>query len=59
MPDYKEMYLTIMRAANKALELNQQAAQHIICAQQKAEEIFIEADDVPLSLVPPHSEEQE
>ncbi len=34
MPDYKEMYLTIMRAANKALILNQEAIEHIIYAQQ-------------------------
>lgn len=32
MPDYKEMYLTIMRATNKALKLNQEAMEHIIIA---------------------------
>lgn len=35
MPDYKEMYLTITRAANKALKLNQEAMEHIITAQQQ------------------------
>ena len=59
MANYKEMYLTIMRAANKALELNQQAAQQIICAQQKAEEMYIEAEDTPLFIVPPNPDKQE
>lgn len=58
MPDYKEMYLTVTRAANKALELNQKAAECIIAAQRKAEELYIEADDAPLCIVPPNSDEQ-
>lgn len=58
MPDYKEMYLTIVRAAEKALRLNQEAAQHIIAAQQKADEMYIEADDTPLRIVPSKSEEE-
>ncbi|MDD3229738.1 MAG: hypothetical protein PHE09_11035 [Oscillospiraceae bacterium] len=59
MPDYKEMYLTMMRAANKALKLNQEAIEHIISAQQQTEEMYIEADDTPLSILPPNMEIQE
>lgn len=59
MPDYKEMYLTVMRAANEALKLNQEAMEHIITAQQKTEEMFIEADDTPLLIVPPNPSEKE
>lgn len=59
MPDYKEMYLIITRAANKALKLNQEAMEYIITAQQQAEEMYIEADDTPLSILPPNPEKQE
>lgn len=58
MPDYKEMYLTIMRAANKVLELNQEATKHIIKAQQKAEKIYLEADDTPLYILPQTHEKE-
>lgn len=57
MPDYKEMYLTIMRAANKAVQLNQEALKHLITAQQQAEDMYIEADDTPLFLAPTNREE--
>ena len=59
MPDYKEMYLTIMRAADKALKLNQEAMEYIITAQQQAENMYIEADDTPLSLHSPNPNKQE
>lgn len=59
MPDYKEMYLTIMRAANKALMLNQEAAEHIITAQRQAEDLYVQADDAPLTIVPTNAKEQE
>lgn len=52
MPDYKEMYLTIVRAANKSLKLNQEAMAHIIAAQQQAEDMYIEADDTPMYILP-------
>ncbi|MGC6175173.1 hypothetical protein [Lacrimispora sp. 38-1] len=58
MPDYKEMYLTMMKAANKALKLNQEAIEHIIYAQQKAENMYIEADETPLSILPSTPGEQ-
>lgn len=59
MPDYKEMYLTIARAANKALKLNQEAIDHIITAQQQAEDMYIQANDTPLSILSPNSDKQE
>lgn len=58
MPDYKEMYLTMMRAADKALELNQEAAKHIIEAQKKADELYIEAEDTPLQIFPQTPEKE-
>lgn len=58
MPDYKEMCLTITRAANKALELNQEAMEYIITAQQQAEDMYIEVDDTPLSIIPPETYKQ-
>ena len=38
MPDYKEMYLTMMRAAEEAIRL-------LIEAQQKSEELYLSAAD--------------
>lgn len=38
MPDYKEMYLTMCRASEEALNT-------IIAAQRKCEEIYISSED--------------
>ncbi len=38
MPDYKEMYLIMMRAAEQAQNV-------LIEAQRKCEELYVEADD--------------
>ena len=38
MPDYKEMYLTICRASEEALNT-------IIAAQQKCEEMYLSSED--------------
>lgn len=38
MPDYKEMYLIMVCAAEQAQNI-------LIAAQQKCEEMYIEADD--------------
>ena len=45
MPDYKEMYLTMVRASEKALRLSEEAAQVIIEAQQKCEELYLAGKD--------------
>lgn len=39
MPDYKELYLTLFRASNEAIEL-------LISAQQKCEELYC-SESVP------------
>ena len=39
MPDYKEMYLTMCRASEEALNT-------IIAAQRKCEEIYISSEDI-------------
>ena len=38
MPDYKEMYLIMVRAAEKAQDI-------LIEAQRQCEELYVEADD--------------
>ena len=37
MPDYKEMYLTLIRASEEALDI-------LIAAQRKCEEMYLSAD---------------
>lgn len=44
MPDYKEMYLTLFRATEKAANI-------LIEAQQKCEELYISAEDTEPKLV--------
>lgn len=41
MPDYKEMYLTMVRASEKALRQMEEASQILIAAQQKCEELYL------------------
>lgn len=38
MPDYKEMYLTMIRASEKAITT-------LVEAQKKCEELYLEGDD--------------
>ena len=38
MPDYKEMYLTMIRASEKAINT-------LVEAQKKCEEMYLEGDD--------------
>ncbi len=49
MPDYKEMYLKMVRATEEAIKI-------LITAQQECEEMYINADDTPLELFPPKKE---
>ena len=46
MPDYKEMYLTIFRASEQAINL-------LIAAQQKCEEHCISSPESELTVIPP------
>ena len=50
MPDYQEMYLIMMRAAEKAIRI-------LIDAQQKCEELAM-ADDNPLITFPETSDDK-
>jgi len=45
IPDYKEMYIIMVRAANDAVENHEKADQILIEAMQKCEEMYISADD--------------
>jgi len=43
--DYKEMYLTMVRAARDAEEMHRRADQILIEAMQKCEEMYISAEE--------------
>ena len=45
MPDYKELYLTMVRASEQAIRI-------LIEAQQECEERYVSDDDAPLILFP-------
>ena len=45
MPDYKEMYLTLMRETEKAIRI-------LVQAQQRCEELYCCDDDSDLQLFP-------
>lgn len=45
MPDYKQMYLTLFRATEQAINT-------LIQAQRECEELYISAPDTELKIVP-------
>ncbi len=51
MPDYKEMYHILFRAAEKAVDL-------LIDAQRKCEDLYINAPETELKFVPPPDKEE-
>ena len=51
MPDYQQMYLTMMRATEKALNI-------LIEAQQACEELYISAEEPKLYVLPIRQEEE-
>ena len=51
MPDYKEMYLTILRVSERARKLMEEAENEIIKAQQQCEELYMEESSI-LEFVP-------
>lgn len=60
MPDYKEMYLTMVRETEKAiniLEEVEKAAGILIAAQQKCEEMYINAPESSVVLLPRERED--
>lgn len=50
MPDYKTMYHTTFNAITDAERLVSQAAAILQTAQQKTEDLLVEADDTPIEL---------
>lgn len=51
MPDYKEMYLAMVRASEKALRQMDAAREELIRAQQHCEELYLsdgEEEEAPL-----------
>ena len=50
MPDYKEMYLKMMRASEAAIRMS-------IAAQQECEELYLNGKETPLILLPTENEE--
>ena len=57
MPDYKEMYLTMVRYSERAQRLSAEAAD-LIEAQRLCEEMYISAPEPEIILLPPRNEEE-
>lgn len=51
MPDYKEMYLTLFRATEKAINL-------LISAQQECEDLYLSAPEPELLVFPSQDADQ-
>lgn len=45
MPDYQEMYLTMVRASEKALRQLEEASELLIAAQRRCEELYLAAEE--------------
>ena len=56
MPDYKEMYLTMVRYSERAQRLSTEAAELLIEAQRLCEEMYISAPEPEIILLPPKNE---
>ena len=57
MPDYKEMYLTMVRYSERAQRLSAEAAELLIEAQRLCEEMYISSSEPEITLLtPPLSE---
>ena len=57
MPNYRQMYYTMMRASEKALRQIEAAQQIIIEAQQQCEDAFCEDADTSLQIIPYEKEQ--
>lgn len=51
MPDYQKMYFTLVRESSKAIDLLQEAL-------REAEEIYINAPETPLTVLPVAKEDE-
>ena len=52
MPDYQQMYLTMIRASEAALRELESAQAQIIAAQQACEELYFSQSEPELTLLP-------
>ena len=55
MPDYQQMYLTMIRASEAALRELESAQAQIIAAQQACEELYLSQSEPELTLLPKKS----
>ena len=53
MPNYKEMYLKMARASEKALRQMEAAAAGLIAAQRECEEMYISQPEPELKVIEP------
>ncbi len=53
MPDYKEMYLKMMRASEKALRQMEAATAELIAAQRACEELYVSQPEPELRVIGP------
>ena len=51
MPDYKKMYFNLFRSQSEAINILQEA-------QRKTEEMYIEAEELNVSVIPAKEEEE-
>ena len=59
MPDYKEMYLLMVRETEKAITSTEKTLQTLIDVQRRCEEMYINAPDPVITLLRPDTEPQE
>ena len=52
MPDYQQMYLTMVRAAEKAMNI-------LIEAQQECEELYLSEDEARIDVLPVKRDSEE
>ena len=52
MPDYQQMYLTMIRASEAALRELESVQAQIIAAQQACEELYLSQSEPELTLLP-------
>ena len=59
MPDYKEMYLRMVRKTEKSVTRMEQALNILIAAQRECEEMYINAPDPIIKLSNLNTEKQQ
>ena len=51
MPDYKEMYLKMVRATEKAIRAEEETLRTLIEAQRECEEMYLSAEDPKIHVI--------